>query len=73
MARTPNPKLHAIWRHIRRQEAGGLTIEQFCSQEGIARSKFHSWDKFPGTPSQTPAGLIFAPSSGDTIRNSGGG
>ena len=46
MARTPDPKLHAIWRQrIRRQEAGGLTIEQFCSQEGIARSKFHSWKR----------------------------
>ena len=46
MARTPDPKLHAIWRErIRRQEASGLTIEQFCSQEGIARSKFHSWKR----------------------------
>ena len=46
MARTPNPKLHALWRdRIRRQEAGGLTIEQFCAQEGIARSKFHSWKR----------------------------
>ena len=46
MPRTPDPKLHAIWRErIRRQEASGLTIEQFCSQEGIARSKFHSWKR----------------------------
>ena len=46
MARTPNPKLHALWRErIRRQEASGLTIEQFCSQEGIARSKFHAWKR----------------------------
>ena len=46
MARTPDPKLHTIWRErIRRQEASGLTIEQFCSQEGIARSKFHSWKR----------------------------
>jgi hypothetical protein len=46
MARTPDPNLHAIWReHIRRQEASGLTIEHFCSQEGIARSKFHSWKR----------------------------
>ena len=30
---------------IRRQEASGLTIEQFCSQEAIARSKFHSWKR----------------------------
>ena len=46
MARTPDPKLHAIWRErIRRQESSGLTIEQFCSQEGLARSKFHSWKR----------------------------
>ncbi len=44
MARTPNPKLHALWRdRIRRQEASGLTIEQFCTQEDVARSKFHAW------------------------------
>jgi hypothetical protein len=46
MARTPNPKLHAIWRdRIRRQEASGLTIELFCTQEGVARSKFHAWKR----------------------------
>ena len=46
MARTPDPNLHAIWRErIRRQEASGLTIEQFCSQDGIARSKFHAWKR----------------------------
>ena len=46
MARTPNPKLHELWRdRIRRQEASGLTIEQFCSQEGVTRSKFHSWKR----------------------------
>ena len=46
MARTPNPKLHALWRdRISRQEASGLTIEQFCTQEGVARSKFHAWKR----------------------------
>ena len=46
MARTPNPNLHAICaERIRRQEASGLTIERFCSQESIARSKFHSWKR----------------------------
>jgi hypothetical protein len=46
MARTPDPKLHTSWRErIGRQEASGLSIEQFCSQEGIARSKFHSWKR----------------------------
>jgi len=46
MARTPNPKLHATWRdRIRRQEISGLTIAQFCAQEGVARSKFHAWKR----------------------------
>ena len=46
MARTPNPKLHELWRdRIGRQEASGLTIEQFCAQEGVARSKFHAWKR----------------------------
>jgi len=65
MARTADPKLHALWRErIRRQEASGLTIEQFCSQEGVARSKFHSWkrrfrladagDRCPALPSPSP-------------------
>lgn len=46
MARTPNPRLPALWRdRIRRQEASGLTIEQFCAQERVARSKFHAWKR----------------------------
>jgi putative transposase len=44
MARTPNPKRHALWRdRIRRQEASGLTVAQFCDQECISRSKFYAW------------------------------
>jgi hypothetical protein len=44
MARTPDPKRHALWRgRIRRQEASGLTVAQFCAQECIARSKFYAW------------------------------
>jgi hypothetical protein len=65
MARTPDPKLHATWRdRIRRQEASGLTIAQFCTQEGIARSKFHAWkrrfrlmdapDRCPTLPTPSP-------------------
>jgi putative transposase len=46
MARTPNPELQALWRdRIRRQEASGMTIEQFCAQEGVARSKFQAWKR----------------------------
>jgi hypothetical protein len=46
MARTPDPKVHEIWRdRVRRQQTSGLTIAQFCAQEGIARSKFHAWKR----------------------------
>ena len=59
MARTPNPKLHALWRdRIRRQATSGLTIEQFCAQEGVARSKFHAWKRrfrLMASPDQCPA------------------
>jgi hypothetical protein len=59
MARTPDPKVHATWRErIRRQEASGLTIEQFCAQEGVASSKFHAWKRrfhLMGPPDQCPA------------------
>jgi hypothetical protein len=59
MARTSDPKVHAIWRErIRRQEVSGLTIEQFCAQEGVARSKFHAWKRrfrLMESPDQCPA------------------
>jgi len=59
MARTPNPKLPALWRdRLRRQEASGLTIAQFCAQEGVARSKFHAWKRrfrLMQSPDQCPA------------------
>ena len=46
MARTPNPKLHAVWRdRLRRQEVSGLTIAKFCVQECITRSKFYAWKR----------------------------
>jgi hypothetical protein len=46
MARPADPKLHALWRdRVRRQQASGLTIAQFCAQESVARSKFHAWKR----------------------------
>jgi hypothetical protein len=46
MARTPNPRLHALWRErIRRQEASGLSVEQFCAREDLTRSKFYAWKR----------------------------
>jgi hypothetical protein len=46
MARPRDPRRPAIWRdRISRQQASGLTIEQFCAQEGVARSKFQAWKR----------------------------
>jgi hypothetical protein len=59
MARRSDPNLHALWRdRIRRQESSGSTIEQFCAQEQIARSKFHAWKRrfrLMDSPDQSPA------------------
>ena len=46
MARTPDPKRHVLWRdRVRRQEASGLTVAQFCSQECIASLDAHGEKK----------------------------
>src|SRR6516225_6158095 len=61
MARTPDLQLHALWRErLRRQVDSGLTIAQFCDQEGLSTATFHSWkrrlrlielaDTLPATP-----------------------
>jgi hypothetical protein len=44
MARTPDPKIHALWRErVRRQVQSGLTIAQFCAQERLPAKLFHAW------------------------------
>jgi hypothetical protein len=46
MPRTPNPKLHALWRdRVRRQAVSGLTITQFCARERLALGSFHAWKR----------------------------
>jgi hypothetical protein len=61
MARRPDPKLQTLWRdRVRRQQASGLTIAQFCAQERIARSKFHAWKqrfRLMDSPAQCTASL----------------
>jgi hypothetical protein len=40
MARTPSPRVQALWcDRIHREESSGLTIEQFCAQEGAAKCR----------------------------------
>lgn len=46
MPRIPDPKVRARWLdRVRRQQASGLTVVQFCTQEGIARSKLNAWKR----------------------------
>src|SRR5262249_47416621 len=46
MARTSDPKLHAVWRErIRFQAESGLTIAQFCAQEHLAVASFRNWKR----------------------------
>jgi hypothetical protein len=60
MARTPDPKLHGLWRdRIRRQAQSGLTIAQFCQRECISRSKFYAWkNRFRIADETTPASTL---------------
>jgi hypothetical protein len=46
MARTPDLKLHALWRErIRRQAHSKLTIAQFCAHERLTVGSFHAWKR----------------------------
>jgi hypothetical protein len=46
MARTPDPKLHAVWRErIRRQAESGLTATQFCVRERLTVASFQAWKR----------------------------
>jgi hypothetical protein len=68
MARKPNHKRVDLWRdRIRRQEASGLSANQFCARECCSASAFYRWkQRLPllGSPAQTravPASLPFLP------------
>jgi len=59
-----NPGQRArVWREvIRRQKISGLSIAQFCRQEGLAQPSFYNWRKklaaeSPG-PSQNPSPFL---------------
>jgi hypothetical protein len=59
MGRILGPNRSALWYdRVRRQEASGLSIKQFCAQEGVARSHFHAWKRqllLSGPPGEYPA------------------
>lgn len=44
-----------VWREvIRRQQASGLSIAQFCRQEGLAQASFYNWRKKLATDNKSP-------------------
>jgi hypothetical protein len=44
MARTPNPRIQALWRaRVNRQVLSGLSIAEFCTKERCAKSAFYRW------------------------------
>jgi len=46
VARPLNPWLVELWQdRVARQAGSGLTITQFCAQEGCARSAFYRWKR----------------------------
>ena len=46
MSRTPDPKLHALWRErIQHQAQSDLTIAQFCALECLSVASFHYWKR----------------------------
>jgi hypothetical protein len=46
MPRSPDLKLHALWRErVRRQVDSALTIAQFCTRERLSMASFHAWKR----------------------------
>ena len=46
MSRSANPSVEAVWRRrLQNQPQSGLTIGEFCRQEGISTSNFFAWKR----------------------------
>jgi hypothetical protein len=46
VSKTSRSQRHALWRdRVRRQQASGLTIAQFCARERCAVSPFYIWKR----------------------------
>ena len=46
MSRSANHSVEAVWRRrLQNQPKSGLTIEQFCRQEGVSPSNFFTWKR----------------------------
>jgi hypothetical protein len=64
MARRPNPKRVDLWRErIRRHEASGLSVNQFCARERCSASAFYRWkQRLPLLGSSAQSRAVPAPS-----------
>ena len=63
--RTRDPKLENFWRKaVRRRERSGLTVVEFCQQEGLAPSTYHFWrreiKRRDGTQKSKPQARAFS-------------
>ena len=55
MARKVNQSVWDVWqRRIRNQQRSGLSIAQFCRNEGISRASFHAWKRKLRAASEAP-------------------
>jgi hypothetical protein len=46
VSRTPDLKLHGLWRdRVRRQNGSGLTVVQFCAQQSLSVASFYAWKR----------------------------
>ena len=58
---------HLEWQdRLKRQEASGLTVTEFCLREGVCRTKFYRWTKaLKGEVSKSSEGEGERPQSGE--------
>lgn len=61
MGRVANPSVALAWkRRLGRHSRSGLSIAEFCSQEGISPASFYSWRRRLRAP-DGPQSAVFVP------------
>lgn len=46
MGRRPNQALRSVWKQrITRQRRSGLSVAEFCRQEGCSQQSFYAWSR----------------------------
>jgi hypothetical protein len=55
MPRTPDPARRQLWQErFARFDPSGLTVAQFCRQEGVSPPSFYQWKKKLAASESTP-------------------